>query len=161
LPDYQEPIYDSCLSVYNTENTQMNIGSEQIPIRIISYYDRLTDSGFGNKNMQTKFDLPFNWNVSRINNTSIFIHEELYILKPNAFTTKGSYTGTVNGIDISKDIMLDNTNPDKDVIHVMIPKDAIIQLADKVNKSGLTSTGLMEFTLQPERTGAATISSQK
>jgi hypothetical protein len=156
LQDNQEPIYDSWLSIGNTENKQIGIDGKQIPIKVISYYDKLSDFGFDNKNMQIKFDMPFNWNVSRINKTSIFVHEELYVPKPNAFTKKGSYTGTVNGIDISKNVMLDNTNPEKDVIHVMIPKDTLIQLADNVNKkSGQASTGLMEFTLQPGRTGAA------
>ena len=56
--------------------------------------------------------------------------------KPNAFTMKGSYIGMVNGIDISKDVMVDNTKPDKDVIHVMMPKNTVIQLADQVNKNG-------------------------
>ena len=55
----------------------------------------------------------------------------------------------MNGIDISKDVMVDNTNPEKDVIHVMIPKNSLIQLADQVNKNGQASTGLMKFTLQP------------
>jgi hypothetical protein len=109
--------------------------------------------------MQVKFYMPFNWNVSRINKTSIFVHEELYVPKPNAFTAKGSYTGKVNGIDISKNVMLDNTNPKRDVIHVMIPKNTLIQLADQVNKNGQASTGLMKFTLQPGRTGGATMSS--
>lgn len=43
LPDNQEPIYDSWLSIGNTVNKQISIGSEQIPIKIISYYDRLMD----------------------------------------------------------------------------------------------------------------------
>ena len=149
LPDNQEPIYDSWLSIGNTENKQISIGGEQIPIKIISYYDRLTDVGFDSKNMQMKFDMPFNWNLSRLNKSSIFVHEEITVPKPNAFTTKGAYTGKVNGIDVSKDVMLDNTKPDKDVIHVMLPKNTVIQLADQVNKNGQASTGLMKFTLQP------------
>jgi len=92
--------------------------------------DRLSDFRFDNKNMQMKFDMSFNWNVSRLSKASIFVHEEVNIPKGNAFTTKGSYSGTVNGIDISKNIMLDNTNPKMDVIHVMIPKNTLIQLAD-------------------------------
>jgi hypothetical protein len=99
--------------------------------------------------MQINFDMPFNWNVSRINNTSIFVHEEVTVPKANAFTAKGSFIGKVNGVDISKDVMVDNTNPEKDVIHVMIPKNSLIQLADQVNKNGQASTGLMKFTLQP------------
>ena len=96
-----------------------------------------------------KFDMPFNWNVSRINNTSIFVHEEVTVPKANAFTAKGSFIGKVNGVDISKDVMVDNTNADKDIIHIMIPKSNLIQLADQINKNGQASTGLMKFTLQP------------
>ena len=149
LPNNQEPIYDSWLSIGNTINKQIALDGKQIPIKIISYYDKLSDFGFDNKNMQIKFDMPFNWNVSRINNTSIFVHQEVTVPKANAFTAKGSFTGKVNGIDISKDVMVDNTNPQKDVIHVMIPKNNIVQLADQVNKNGQASTGLMKFTLQP------------
>jgi hypothetical protein len=107
--------------------------------------------------MQIKFDMPFNWNVSRINNTSIFIHEEVTVPKANAFTAKGSFIGKVNGIDISKNVMVDNTNPEKDVIHVIIPKNTLVQLADQVNKSGQASIGLMKFTLQPGGGGAAAV----
>jgi hypothetical protein len=156
LPYNQEPTYDSWLSIGNTENKQISIDGKQIPIKIISYYDKLSDFGFDNKNMQIKFDMPFNWNVSRINNTSIFVHEEISIPKANAFTAKGSFIGKVNGIDISKDVMVDNTNPEKDVIHIMIPKNNLVQLADQVNKNGQASTGLTKFTLQPGGTGGVT-----
>jgi hypothetical protein len=149
LPDNQKPIYDSWLSIGNTEQKQIDVEGKQIPIKVISYYDKLKDFEFDNKNMQVKFDMPFNWNLSRLNKTSIFVHEELYVPKPNAFTVKGSYAGTVNGIDISKNVMLDDSNPDKDIIHVMLSKSAIVHLADQMNKSGQASTGLMKFTLQP------------
>ena len=149
LPDNQEPVYDSWLSIGNTENKQIDIDGKQIPIKVISYYDKLKNLEFDNKNMQMKFDMPFNWNLSRLNKTSIFVHEEIYVPKPNAFTAKGSYAGTANGVDISKNIILDNSNPDKDVIHVMLPKSTIIHIADQVSKSGQASSGLMRFTLQP------------
>jgi len=149
LPDNQEPIYDSWLSIGNTENKQIDIDGKQIPIKVISYYDKLKNLEFNNKNMQMKFDMPFNWNLSRLNKANIFVHEEINVPKPNAFTTKGSYAGTANGIDISKSIILDNSNPDKDVIHVMLPKSTIIHIADQVSKSGQASNGLMRFTLQP------------
>jgi hypothetical protein len=149
LPNNQEPIYDSWLSIGNTVNKQISIDGKQIPVKIVSYYDKLSNFGFDNKTMQINFDMPFNWNVSRINNTSIFVHEEVTVPKANAFTAKGSFVGKVNGIDISKDVMVDNTNPQKDVIHVMIPKNNLVQLADQINKNGQASTGSMKFTLQP------------
>jgi hypothetical protein len=78
------------------------------------------------------------WNTNRSYNcirpSSIFVHEEVTVPKANGFTAKGSFIGKVNGIDISKDVMVDNTNPERDVIHVMIPKNTLVQLADQVNK---------------------------
>ncbi len=158
LPYNQEPTYDSWLSIGNTINRQIAIDGKQIPIKIISYYDKLSNFGFDNKNMQLKFDMPFNWNVSRINNTSIFVHQEVTVPKANAFTAKGSFIGKVNGIDISKDVVVDNTNPQRDVIHVMISKNNLIQLADQVNKNEQASIGLMKFTLQPGGTGSSSAS---
>jgi uncharacterized transporter YbjL len=149
LPDNQQPIYDSWLSVGNTENRQVDIAGKQLPIKIISYYDKLREFGFDNKTMQMKFVMPFNWNSSRLNKTNIFVHEEVSVPKANAFTTKGSFIAKVNGIDISKNVVVDNSNPKMDVIHVMIPKNNLIQLADQVNKNGQASGGLMKFTLQP------------
>src|SRR5919197_2090755 len=41
LPNNQEPVYDSWLSIGNTENKQISLGGQQIPIKVISYYDKL------------------------------------------------------------------------------------------------------------------------
>jgi len=153
LPDDQQHIYDSWFSVGNTKYQQIDINGKQVPIKIISYYDKLSDFKFDNKSLQMQFDMPFNWNVSRINNTSIFVHQEISVPKPNIFTANKSLSGTVNGIDISKDIALDSSLPDKDIIHVMLPKNAIVQLADQVNKNGQTSGGSMKFALQPNMNG--------
>ena len=149
LPDNQAPIYDSWLSIGNTENQQVDIGGKHVPIKIISYYDKLKDFKFDTKNTQMKFDMPFNWNISRLENSNIFVHVEINVPKPNAFTAKGGYTGNVNGINISKNIMLDNSNPNTDVIHVMLPKNDLLTFADKINMNGQASSGIMRFTVSP------------
>jgi len=159
LPDNQEPIYDSWLSIGNTVNQQINANGKQIPIKVISYYDKLTSFRFDEKNMQMQFNMPFNWNISRINNTNIFVHEEVYVPNPTPFTANKSFAGSVNGIDVSKNLMLDNSNPNRDVIHVMIPKNDLVVIADQVNKNPQTSNGLMKFTLQPAKAKMASMSS--
>lgn len=59
-------------------------------------------------------------------------------------------SGTVNGIDVSKDIVVDPTQPDKDVIHFMLPKDKIVGIADQVNKKNeQISNEPMKFVLLP------------
>ena len=159
LPDNQEPIYDSWLSIGNTVNQQINVNGKQIPIKVISYYDKLSSIRFDDKDMQMKFNMPFNWNVSRINNTNIFVHEEVYVPNPTPFTANKSFAGSVNGIDVSKNLMLDNSNPNRDVIHVMIPKNDLVVIANQVNKNPPASNGLMKFTLQPAKGTLSSMSS--
>jgi plastocyanin len=149
IPDNQQPTYDGWLSVGNTQNQHITINGKQIPIKIISYYDKLKDFSFNNKDMQMKLVMPFNWDLNRLNKNKIFVHEEINIPKPNEFTSKASYSGAVNGIDVTKNLMLDNSNPQRDVLHFMLPKNTVMQVADQVNKNGQASTPLMTFTLQP------------
>jgi hypothetical protein len=133
IPDNQQPIYDGYLSVGN----------------IISYYDKLKDISYDNKNNKLKFDMPFNWNLSRIKNVKIFVHEEISIPKPSPFANQ-SYSGEVNGIPLpAKMLMIDPTNSSKDVVHFMIPKDGLISIAENVNKNGNSTSGLMNFGLKP------------
>jgi hypothetical protein len=149
IPDNQQPTYDGWLSIGNTESDNITINGKQIPITIISYYDKLKDFSFNNKDMQMKLVMPFDWDLNRLNKVKIFVHEEISIPKPNEFTSKTSYSGAVNGIDVTKNLVLDNSKPQKDVIHFMLPKSTVMQVADQVNKNGQASTPLMSFTLQP------------
>jgi plastocyanin len=158
LPDTQEPVYDSWLSIGNAVNQQIEGNGKQIPIKLISYYDKLNGFRFDNKSLQMQFDMPFNWNMSRINKTNIFVHEEVYVPNPTPFTANKSFSGSVNGINVSKDLMLDNSNPNRYVIHVMIPKNDLVGIADQVNKNAQASSGLMKFTLQPAKGPMATMS---
>ena len=159
LPDNQEPIYDSWLSIGNTVSQQINVNGKQIPIKVISYYDKLNSFRFDDKKMQMQFNMPFNWNISRINNTNIFVHEEVYVPNPTPFTANKSFAGSVNGIDVSKNLMLDSSNPNRDVIHVMIPKNDLVVIANQVNKNQQASNGLMKFTLQPSNSPMSSMSS--
>ena len=149
LPDNQEPIYDTWLSIGNTENHQIDIADKQLPVKIISYYDKLKDFGFDAKSMRMKLDMPFNWNLNRLENSSIFVHEEIYVPKPNAFTDKSGFGGSVKRINISKNIVLDNSNPNTDVIHIMLTKNDLLSLADQINKNGEATSGIMSFTVEP------------
>ncbi|MGB0029426.1 MAG: hypothetical protein WBP64_21580, partial [Nitrososphaeraceae archaeon] len=86
--------------------------------------------------------------------TNIFVHQEVYVPKANAFTNNGSFIGKVNGVDVSKQIVVDNSNPGRDVIHLMLPKDTVLKVADQVRKNDqqqvLNGTNqMMNFELQP------------
>lgn len=155
LPDNQQTLYQDSLSVGEIENKTISIRNKPIPVDIISYYDKINNFRFDNKSMQIQFDMPFNWDVNRLNKTNIFVHQEISIPTSNDFSSNRSYTAAANGIDISKSVMLDNSNPKKDVIHIMLSKNQIIQVANELAKSRQTNADLIRFVLKPGDNGSS------
>jgi hypothetical protein len=52
-------------------------------------------------------------------------------------------------MNVTKNLMLDPTNRTKDVVHFMIPKPVVLEIAQQVANSGQAEDGLMKFTLKP------------
>lgn len=152
LPDDQQPEYEGWLSVGAVENQQVSVGSNNtkpIPIQIISYYDELKDFSFDASTKEMRFTMPFDWNMSRLEENKVMVHQEILIPKPSELAAS-SYAGTINGVDVTKNLMLDPTNTTKDVVHFMIPKPVVLQIAEQVNKGEQAANdGLMEFTFKP------------
>jgi hypothetical protein len=152
IPDDKQPVYDGWLSVGSTVNQQVSLSDgKQIPIQVISYYDDIKDFNFDSSNKQIQFTMPFNWNITRLEDQKqLMVHQEVSIPKGTPLTSQ-SYTGAINGIDVTKSLMVDPSNSTKNVVHFMLPKPAVIQIAEEVNNNGnaAVSNGLMEFSLSP------------
>ena len=152
IPDDKQPVYDGWLSVGSVEDQLVSIGDtgKQIPIQIISYYDDLNNFSFDPTKKQIQFTMPFDWSITRLENNQIMVHQEIFIPKPSELASK-FYVGAINGIDVTKNLMVDPSNSTKNVVHFMLPKPAVMQIAEQVNKNGQAagSNGLMEFTLAP------------
>jgi hypothetical protein len=150
IPDDKQPIYDGWLSVGSTLNQQVSLNDgKQIPIQIISYYDDIKDFKFDSSRKQIQFNMPFDWNATRLEDQKqLMVHQEVAIPKGTPLASQ-SYTGAVNGIDVTKNLMVDPSNSTKNVIHFMLPKPAVIQIAEEVNSNGRASDGLMDFSLTP------------
>ena len=151
IPDDKQPVYDAWLSVGLTEEQQITVDGKQIPIEILSYYDKINDFKFNESKMQMEFTMPFDWNTTRLEKNKVLVHEEVTVPKPSEFTAKRSYAGTVNDIDVTNYVVLDDTDPQKDIIHFMIPKNEVVQIAEQVNNKSeqAVSDEPMKFTLQP------------
>ena len=50
---------------------------------------------------------------------------------------------------MSKQLVLDNSNPKEDVIHFMLPKDKLVSLAEQMANSSQSSIDMMKFSLKP------------
>ncbi|HKG87370.1 MAG TPA: hypothetical protein VKA95_03515 [Nitrososphaeraceae archaeon] len=152
IPDDKQPIYDGWLSVGSVEDQQVSLSNgKQIPIQIISYYDDIKDFNFDPTKKQIQFTMPFDWNTTRLEQQKqVMVHQEVYIPKPSELASK-SYVGTINGIDVTNNLMVDPSNKTKNVIHFMLPKPAVMQVAEQVDKNGqaAASNRLMEFSLAP------------
>ena len=143
------PRFDSYLSIGDVHSINLTYGNKDYNSTLISYYDKVQNFTFEPENLKLRWEMPFDWNVSRIKANNIFVHEEISIPKPSPFANQ-SYSGEVNGIPLpAKMLMIDPTNSTKDVIHFMIPKDGIISLAENVNKNRNSTSGLMNFGLKP------------
>jgi hypothetical protein len=167
IPDDKQPVYDAWLSVGLTEEQQITIHGKQIPIQILSYYDKINDFKFNESKMQMEFTMPFDWNTTRLEKNKVLVHQEVTVPKSSEFAAKRSYVGTVNDMDVTKNVVLDDTDPQKDIIHFMIPKTQVIQIAEQVNNKSSSSSQAsssssstsssnepMKFTLQPAGIGA-------
>jgi hypothetical protein len=149
IPDDKQPVYDGWLSVGSTENQQISLSDgEQVQIQIISYYDDLKDFRFDPTRKQIEFTMPFDWNITRLEENNLMVHQEITIPKQSELASV-SYIGKVNGIDVTKNLMLDDSNSTKNVIHFMLPKPVVMQIAEQVNSNGQDSNKLMQFSLEP------------
>jgi hypothetical protein len=148
LPDNKQPIFDGYLSVGNIENFRAMVGGNEIPVKILSYYDKISNVTLDDKEMKLAFEMPFDWNLSRIQDVNIYVHEEISTPKSSIFKSN-QVLGSINGIDVSNQLVLDNSDPNQDIIHFMISKDILISLAEQVSKNANSSIGKMKFSLMP------------
>jgi len=154
IPDDKQPVYDGWLSVGSTLNQQVSLSDgKQIRLQIISYYDDIKDFNFDPSKKQIQFTMPFNWNTTRLEEQKqVMVHQEISIPKKTPLASQ-SYTGAINGIDVTKNLMVDPSNSTKNVVHFMLPKPEVIQIAKEVNNNdngqAVVYNGLMEFSLAP------------
>jgi hypothetical protein len=106
--------------------------------------------------------MPFNWNLTRIKQQPIFVHEEMRLPKSwKGFGDLNQFNATVNGQPLSgRSLAIDPFSfPNDTVVHFLVNKNDITKLTQQVysnpnNKAaaGITktnTTGLMKFALSP------------
>ncbi len=154
LPTDKQPVYEGWLSVGYTLDKDLQINGASYPIQTLSYYDILKNFTYDSPKNELQFAMPFDWNLDRLKKVNVFVHEEISIPNPSPLTANG-YEGTVNNINLSPNLlMLDRTNSTKDVVHFMLTKPVILDLAQKVadnSKNNQNMTNEMIFTLSPSK----------
>jgi hypothetical protein len=154
LPTDKQPVYEGWLSVGYTLDKDLQINGASYPIQTLSYYDVLKNFTYDSPKNELQFAMPFDWNLDRLKKVNVFVHEEISIPNPSPLAANG-YEGTVNNINLSPNLlMLDRTNSTKDVVHFMLTKPVILDLAQKVadnSKDNQNMANEMTFTLSPSK----------
>lgn len=160
IPTDNQPVYEGWLSVGYTMHKDLEINGTPYPVNAISYYDALKNFNYDSMDNELKFTMPFDWNLDRLKKVNLYVHEEISLPKPSPLAANG-YKGTINNIDLKPDsLLVDRTNSSKDVVHIMLTKPIVMDLAQKIaDKSNMSNiiennqniTNEMTFTLSPSK----------
>jgi hypothetical protein len=148
FPDTDIPKFDSWLSVGDVFTQNIEYQNQPYNTTIISYYDRVRDFNFDSGKEQFTWSMPFDWNVSRLESTNIFVHEEVRIPKSlSGIGDASSFSATVSGNPISGRMLAVDPYSSQQALtlHYLINKNDIINMASKVSNG----TSGMTFTLAP------------
>jgi hypothetical protein len=148
FPPYELPKFDSWLSVGDVFSQGVEYQGQPYDITIISYYDQVQDFNFDAQKQQLSWSMPFDWNVTRIQTTNIFVHEELKVPKSmEGIGDSFSVAATVNGNQLSGNMLaIDPYSSENELtLHYLVSKNDIINMAGQVPDG----TSTMTFTLAP------------
>jgi hypothetical protein len=146
------PRFDSYLSIGDVFTSNLTYGNQNYNSTLISYYDRIQNFTFVPKDLEAKWTMPFDWNVSRIRSQNIFVHEEIKFPKAfNEFSNSTIFSGTVNGQPVvGRSLAIDPFTSEKAlIIHFLLNKNDIIKLAENSAVLGISNDS-MKFTIRPE-----------
>jgi hypothetical protein len=148
FPPDQIPKFDSWLSVGDVFTQSVDYQGQTFDTTIISYYDQVQDFDFDAEKQQFSWSMPFDWNVTRIQDTNIFVHEEVKVPKSlQGIGDSFSVAATVNGNQLSgKQLAIDPYSSENELtLHYLVNKNDIIAMAGQVPEG----TTEMTFTLAP------------
>ena len=101
--------------------------------------------------------MPFSYDLARLNDpkNTVFVHQEVEVPKPSVLSADGAYRGIANDKDVTNVLMVDGNNQTKDVVHFMMTKPVVLQIANDYLKNNNNNTnGLMTFSLIPSKNGS-------
>lgn len=143
------PRFDSYLSIGDVFTTNL---TQNYNTTLISYYDRIQNFTFEPTDLEAKWAMPFDWNVSRIRSQNIFVHEEIKFPKSfGEFSNSTIFSGTVNGQPLfGRSLAIDPfTSENALIIHFLLNKNDILKLAENKEALGISNDS-MKFTIRPQ-----------
>ena len=148
IPNHQQLSFDTICNVGEIKSKEFTFNRNMSNITVISYYDRIKDFSFNPNNRTFTWQVPFEYNLSRIDEGKVKVHEEIII--PNYFLRSLNATGfnmTMNAHHFDEALFVVDpyTIQNKTIIHY-VPKDnALFEISN--NSGTQRSNWLMKFVL--------------
>lgn len=150
VPD-NAPKFDSYLSVGDVYHNIWNYQNRDYNTTLISYYDKINNNlNFDPAKKLFSWSMPFNWNLTRIQQQPIFVHEEMRIPKSwKGIGDSTQFNATVNGQPLSgRSLAIDPFSfSDAMVVHYLVNKNDILKLAAAQEQQHNNNNGVMKFAL--------------
>ena len=140
-------VFNAGISIAQTSRHDFvdpNFGEQNI--HVVTYYDEIFNFNYDSDSKEISFFMPFEWSQSNINQTSV-VHEELVIPKKFGDLLVSGFTMSVNGVQLSEDIVnIDDFFADGRIVHFIIYQKELQKVFDNnSNQNG------MDFVISPDR----------
>jgi hypothetical protein len=144
LPE-NAPKYDSYLSIGDISYHNLTYNGRNYNSTLISYYDEIQNFDYEPQIQQISWSMPFDWNLTRIGDQNIFVHEEIKL--SNAFleqigaSSSSGFSASVNGQPlVGRALAIDPfTANDTTIVHYLINKNQILDLGANLTTIGKSS----------------------
>jgi hypothetical protein len=160
----QAPKFDAYLSVGSVYDKNEIYHNHNYNTTLISYYEQIHNLKFDASKLTFTWSMPFDYNMTRINQQPIFVHEEMRLPKSwKGFSDSIQFNATVNGQPLSsRSLAIDPFSfPNDTIVHYLVNKNDIIKIAKVFNTNymkntsagsaskSINTTALMNFALTP------------
>jgi hypothetical protein len=134
--------FDSYVSVGSVYSTNESYQNHNYNTTLISYYNQIQNFKFDPSNKIFSWSMPFDYNLTRIKQQPIFVHEELRLPKSwKGFGDSNRYNATVNGAPLTgSSLAIDPfSSSSANIIHYLVNKNDIIRLSTEYNAKHIDS----------------------
>jgi hypothetical protein len=147
--------FDSYLSLGNILDLEIDNYDEKLII--LSFNDKILRYEYNQQSKKISFEIPFKYNMTRIEEGFIYIHTEIKIPNTfNEFFNAKEYLSTINNIDHSKissaSVSVDRySNSSSVTVHFILDSNSLFKLAKEREENQVENSDMIiQFSLQPK-----------
>jgi hypothetical protein len=148
--------FDSYLSLGNILDLEID-NNPYKKLTILSFNDKILRYDYDQKSKKISFEIPFKYNMTRIEEGFIYIHVEIKIPNTfNEFFNAKEFLSTINSIDHSEisssSVSIDKySNSSNVIVHFILDSNSLFKLAKEREQYPAENSDMtIQFSLQPK-----------